>query len=167
MGFLCSHYAWQVGMKRFSTLRPPYVTGSVLAHSDSHLISLSVPFFFFFSPFHSDSRLPSHCSRRLVRTALPDKTWGKLSLGFIPIHLATRGLLKKKYLPTVCRANIELTNKWDWIMNKRQAQVKWMKNKNLVNQFGLAFLIKLQEITFFFFFLKGSKLQQHTWQYLR
>lgn len=45
MGFLCSRHAWQVNLNRFTVLSPPYITGSVLAHSDSHPVSVSLFFF--------------------------------------------------------------------------------------------------------------------------
>lgn len=53
---LSSCYAWQVNLNRFSILRPPYITGSVLAHSCfsscfslSPSLSLFIPFPHFYS----------------------------------------------------------------------------------------------------------------------
>lgn len=90
MGFLCSRHAWQVNLNRFTVLSPPYITGSVLAHSDSHPVSVSL---FFFFRLHFDSRLLSRCLHLLVTAASqPDKTEANCPWDLIQIHLSTNSL---------------------------------------------------------------------------
>lgn len=144
MGFLCSRYAWQVNTNRFSILRPSYITGSVLAHSDSHPISVSLcPF-----SLHSDSRLQRHCLPRLVRTACLIRLEANCPWELFQIRLATNSLKKERKKKSAQKIQFS----WHWTETfsaKISSQIKheWNERWSEMNQTN-------QTVNPFFFPLK-------------